>query len=75
MIDQPETQQVKGGMTDMYLGNGTYMKSFYTVLCCPSFCSVTMMGDRHYRIHHGIEWENAVPKIISDKYKKNKIGD
>jgi hypothetical protein len=70
MIDQPETQQVKGGMTDMYLGNGTYMKSFYTILCCPSFCNVSIMGDRHYRIHHGIEWENAVPKIISGKYKK-----
>lgn len=70
MIDQPETQQVKGGMTDMYLGNGTYMKSFYTVLCCPSFCKVTMMGDRHYRIHHGIDWDLAVPKIISSDFKK-----
>ena len=70
MIDQPETQTVAGGMTDMYLGNGTYMKSFYSILCCPSFCKVTMMGDRHYRMHHGIEWENAVPKIISDRYRK-----
>lgn len=70
MIDQPETQQVKGGMTDMYLGNGTYMKSFYTVMACPSFCKVTMMGDRHYRIHHDILWANAVPKIVSGKYKK-----
>lgn len=69
MIDQPETQQVKGGMTDMYLGNGTYMKSFYTVMCCPSFCKVDMMGDRHYRMHHGINWDNAVPMIISDRYK------
>lgn len=71
MIDQPPTQQVKGGMTDMYVGNGTYMKTFYTVLCCPSFVRVTMMGDRYYRIHHGILWDNAVPKIISGKYKKS----
>lgn len=70
MIDQPETQQVKGGMTDIYLGNGTYMKSFYTVLCCPSFCKVGIMGDKYYRIHHDINWENAVPKIISDCYRK-----
>ena len=70
MIDQPETQSVEGGMTEMYLGNGTYMKSFYTVMCCPSFCKIAMMGDRHYRIHHGIEWDNAAPKIISSSYKK-----
>lgn len=70
MIDQPETQQIKGGMTDMYLGNGTYMKSFYTVLCCPSFVSISMMGDTHYRIHHCIDWDRAVPKIISGDFKK-----
>ena len=70
MIDQPETQQVKGGMTDMYVGNGTYMKSFYTVLCCPSSCSISMFGDQYYRIHHGINWEVAVPKIISGDFKK-----
>ncbi len=70
MIDQPETQSVKGGMTELYLGTGTYQKSFYSVLCCPSFVKVEMMGDRHYRIHHSIEWNNAVPKIISDKYRR-----
>jgi hypothetical protein len=70
MIDQPETQSVDGGMTEMYLGNGTYMKTFYTVMCCPSFCKIGMMGDKHYRIHHLIEWENACPKIISSSYKK-----
>ena len=70
MIDQPETQQVKGGMTDMYLGAGTYQKSWYGVLCCPSFVKIGMMGDRHYRIHHNVDHESAYPMIISDKYKK-----
>lgn len=70
MIDQPETQQVKGGMTDIYKGNGTYMKSFYTVMLCPSFVKIDMMGDRHYRIHHSIDWECACPKIISGEFKK-----
>ena len=70
MINQPETQIAAGGMTDMYKGNGTYMKSFYTVLCCPSFAKVAMMGDHFYRIHHKINWETAVPKIISGRYKK-----
>ena len=70
MIDQPETQQVEGGMTDIYLGSGTYQKTWYTILECPSFVKAGMMGDRHWRIHHQIDWESAVPKIISSKYKK-----
>jgi hypothetical protein len=70
MIDQPETQQVEGGMTDMYLGAGTYQKTWYTILQCPSFVKVGMMGDRYYRMHHTILHENAYPMIISDKYKK-----
>lgn len=70
MIDQAETQSQEGGMADLYLGVGTYQKSFYTVLCSPSSVKVGMMGDRHYRMHHNIDWNSAVPKIISDKYKK-----
>ena len=69
MVDQPETQQVQGGMTDMYLGAGTYQKSFYTVMQCPSFVKVGMMGDRHFRMHHLISHESAYPMLISDKYK------
>lgn len=70
MIDQPETQQVQGGMTDMYLGAGTYQKSFYTVVQCPSFVKVGMMGDRYYRMHHQIDYDHAYPMIISGRYKK-----
>lgn len=69
MIDTPATQSVKGGMTEIYEGRGTYTKTFYTVMCCPSFVKVTMFGDRHYRIHHGFTWDNAVPKLISSRYK------
>lgn len=71
MIDQPETQQVKGGMTDMYLGAGTYQKTFYSILSCPSFIKAGMMGDRHYRIHHKVDHDSAYPMIISSRYKKN----
>ena len=70
MIDQPETQQIEGGMTDIYLGSGTYQKTWYSIMCCPSFIKAGMMGDRHYRIHHQVAHENAYPKIISSKYKK-----
>lgn len=69
MIDQPETQQVQGGMTDMYVGAGTYQKTFYSILQTPSFIKAGMMGDTHYRIHHSTAWENACPMIISDRYK------
>lgn len=72
MIDQPETQSVKGGMTDMYSGNGTYMKSFYTVMECPSFVKIGIMGDRYYRIHHSIDYEHGVPKLLSNIYRKEK---
>lgn len=75
MVNQTDTQTANVGITDLYKKAGTYQKSFFTVLCCPSFVKVSMMGDNHYRIHHNINWENAVPKIISDKYKKEKEGN
>lgn len=70
MIDQPETQQVKGGMTELYLGKGTYQKSFFTVMLCPSFVTLKAWGDRYYRIHHSVDFDKAYPCIISDKYKR-----
>ena len=70
MIDTPPTQAVKGGMTELYNSTGTYMKTIYSVMLCPSFVKVGMYGDRHYRIHHNTKWDNACPKIISGKYKK-----
>lgn len=70
MIDTPPTQSIKGGMTDIYMGQGTYTKTFYTIMCCPSFVKVDMFGDRYYRIHHKFTWDNAVPKLISGDFKK-----
>jgi len=72
MVDviQTETQSNKGGITELYLDSGTYMKSFYTVLTSPSCVKVSMMGSTHRRIHHKITWRNAVPKIIREQYKK-----
>lgn len=67
---QKQTQSNKGGMTDIYLDNGTYVKSFYTVIFSPSCCTIRPMGDKHKRLHHRIDWERAVPKIISQNNKK-----
>ena len=70
-INQLDTQQQSGGMTEIYNAFGTYVKSFYTILCSPSCVKLNVMGDLHYRIHHNVKWNNAIPKIISSKYKKN----
>ena len=69
-LDQKRTQTTTGGMTDEYLDNGTYVKSFYSVITSPSFVKIFGMDTTHTRLHHRIEWNNAVPKIISSKYKK-----
>jgi len=69
-IIQKQTQATMGGMTEAYLDGGTYVKSFYTVMYCPSFCRVSMMGDKHRRVHHKIRWKNAVPVILHERYCK-----
>ena len=66
---QKTTQSNRGGMTDIYLDNGTYVKSFYTVMFSPSSCKVKPMGDTRMRLHHAIDWERAVPKIIRESLK------
>ena len=70
VMDQPQTQLNKGGITDAYKYYGTYVKSFYSVMLCPSCIKVYTMGQSHHRLHHIIQWDNAVPKIISGGYKK-----
>lgn len=70
-IEQIDTQQNEGGLTDFYLDTGTYIKSFYTVMYAPSCCRVTLMGStKNQRLHHRISWNNTCPKIINEEYKK-----
>ena len=68
-IVQVPTQQVEGGNSEAYLEYGTYLKSFYSVMCMPSSVKISMMGEQHQRIHHIIDWETCVPKIISWRFK------
>jgi hypothetical protein len=63
-LGQKTTQKNSGGMTDLYLDNGTYVKSFYSVMGMPSAVKIKPMGDKHYRLHHFINWDYAVPKIV-----------
>jgi hypothetical protein len=69
-LTQKTTQKNKGGMSDLYLDSGTYVKSFYTVIFAPSCTTIKPMGDKHMRLHHSIKWESAVPKILSPDLKK-----
>ncbi len=69
-IVQKQTQSNKGGMTDIYLDNGTYVKSFYTVLFHPSSVRISLMRSTNPRIHHKVKWSHTVPCIIPESYKK-----
>lgn len=69
-LNQVTTQQSDGGMTDIYLDSGTYVKSFYTVMYAPSCTKIRPMGAVYQRLHHSINWNNAVPKIIPESVRK-----
>lgn len=69
-VIQKQTQKTSGGMSDVYLNQGTYVKSFYTMICSPNCTNISLMKTAHPRLHHSINWECAVPKIIDSKYKK-----
>lgn len=70
MVDAEKTQVIKGGMSETYIENGTYMKSMYTVMMCPSSVKVRYMGLTHPRLHHSVSWNNTVPKIINERHRK-----
>ena len=69
-LTQTQTQSNNGGMTDVYLDNGTYVKTFYSVICSPQAVKVGLMGPSHLRMHHKINWNYCTPKILNEKYKK-----
>lgn len=75
-LNQKTTQSNAGGMTDLYLDSGTYVKTFYSIMYAPSCVKVSELSDPknghsgHARIHHKINWNNAAPMILSEHYKK-----
>lgn len=70
MLNQVATQSNSGGNTEAYKSFGTYVKSFYSVMTAPSCCKIDLMGKTNKRIHHKINWNNAVPKILDERFKK-----
>lgn len=69
-INQMATQGNLGGMTDIYLDKGTYVKSFYTVMVMPSAVKIGEIGTKHRRVHHKIDWNKCVPKILDESLRK-----
>lgn len=79
-VNQGSTQANEGGLTDIYKALGTYVKSFYSVMFCPSAVKVGVLKDGgskggtktggHARLHHRINWNACAPKIIREEYKK-----
>jgi hypothetical protein len=69
-LTQKETQSNPGGMTDIYLDQGTYIKSFYTVMHQPSSVYISVLtGPSRKRIHHRVDWERTVPKILRESLR------
>jgi hypothetical protein len=69
-IVQMQTQNNKGGMSEVYIDSGTYLKSFYSVMGMPSAVKIAAMGDKNMRIHHNVSWEHCVPMILNERYRK-----
>lgn len=70
MLSQKTTQSNAGGMTELYLDSGTYVKSFYSIMYSPSCVKISEMGSKHKRIHHQVRWNNTTPVILNECFKK-----
>lgn len=72
-LNQIQSQQLAGGMSEVYKASGTYVKSFYAVIVAPSAVSVAMLrghGSPAPRIHHRVDWDRAVPKILAESARR-----
>lgn len=74
-LRQVATQQTPGGVSDVYIAEGTYVKTFYSVLYAPSCVRVGMIENatakrNSLRIHHRVRWKYAAPKILRESVKR-----
>ena len=69
-VEQSATQSNPGGLTDIYLSLGTYVKSFYSVIFSPQCVKVAEMGVHHKRMHHFVSWNNCTPMILNERLKR-----
>lgn len=69
-LNQVTTQANSGGMSEAYWREGTYQKSFSTVVVAPTCAKLSMMGNKYMRLHHNVLWKFTAPKILNPKYRK-----
>ena len=69
-LEQIQTQANSGGLTDIYLDLGTYIKSFYSVMYSPSCVKINELGVSNKRLHHMVKWIYTCPQGISADYRK-----
>lgn len=79
-LNQQVTQASSGGMTDVYKDRGTYLKSFYSVMFCPSAVKIATMGGAgngicYRRIHHQVSWNNCAPLVLPETCKKRRLNN
>lgn len=70
VVQQLATQSLKGGATEVYLKYGTYTKSFYPLMACPSAVKIAAMQTAHSRIHQNISYGKVAPMILHERWKK-----
>lgn len=70
-LEQKTTQSNPGGITEAYKKYGTYVKSFYTIMHSPSSVKVATMHSSRERIHHEINWDKTVPRIVGESIRKS----
>lgn len=75
VVRAQRTQKRSGGLTDLYLEEGTYVKSFYAVMAAPSAVKIrdlhVYQGRREsWREHHEVSWRYARPEILNEGWKK-----
>jgi TET-associated glycosyltransferase-like protein len=69
-LSQVISQKHSGGMTELYLASGTYVKSFYSVMYQPSSVKVKLFPSVNARLHHVVNWRTTVPAILDERWKK-----
>jgi hypothetical protein len=71
IVETLATQSAGGGMTDIYQDNGTYRKSFYSLMSAPSMVIISSQGRTDMRVHHEIRWNSCAPCILNERWKKH----
>lgn len=51
------------------LDNGTYIKSFYSIMLNPSAVKISVFNTTNKRIHHKINYNKVCPKILREEIK------